>query len=775
MNPPPPSAARIQIQGIVQGVGFRPFVYNLARKCGVCGTVRNTSAGVIIEAEAPQPVLQDFIYRLGAEAPQLAKIDTLEVSELSPQGFAEFVILHSEAIPQAFQPISPDFSICPDCLRELFDPADRRYRYPFINCTNCGPRFTIIQDIPYDRPATTMAGFPMCPACRAEYENPADRRFHAQPIACPDCGPQVWLETPGSEVYAKHAQALEHAQRLLLQGRIVAIKGLGGFHLACNPFDSSAVTTLRQRKLRVDKPFAVMFGDLATIQEHCQVSPEEARLLTSPERPVVLLQRLPASALCSQLAPGQHTIGAFLPYTPLHHLLFAPPSGAGCEPLPALVMTSGNLSEEPIATDNTEARRRLTNIADAWLMHDRPIHIRNDDSVVRVFAAATRPATLYPMRRSRGYAPYPVAFPWENAPILACGAELKNTFCLTQGRYAFVSHHIGDLENYETLQSFESGIDHYQRLFRVAPTLLASDLHPDYLSTRYALERSQRQALPLLQVQHHHAHIAACMLENQIPLEQPVLGFSFDGTGYGVDGTIWGGEVLQTTYAGFTRLAHLEAFPLPGGELAIRQPWRIALGLLDQAGLAWDTLLPPVRILESRPALEQALRHQISHGVNSPLCSSLGRLFDGVASLAGIRQQVNFEGQAAIELEAVIDESEPGGYPLEVDASGTISIAPLILAVVQDVSNGTPPGVISARFHNALASLVANLYYTFSPNASMPVALSGGVWQNIALLQRALAGLEHLGARVLLHHTVPTNDGGISLGQAAVAATQMHL
>ena len=585
---------RIQITGIVQGVGFRPFVYSLAIRYGLTGWVRNTSSGVDISAEGTLQALEEFVQALKDELPVLARINHISVEDYPVQGYPSFEITSSLAIDDAFQPISPDITTCPDCLRELFDPNDRRYRYPFINCTNCGPRFTIILDIPYDRPKTTMAGFPMCPQCEAEYQDPRDRRFHAQPVACPNCGPHIWLEIPGitgdTQAY-NGEEALLETQRLLAGGKIVAVKGLGGFHLACDATNPQAVAELRRRKLRVDKPFALMMPDLATIQAHCMVGEAEKDFLEARQRPVVILGRRAGSPIAREVTPGQDTLGVMLPYTPLHYLLFARhPLSPDMPPPSALVMTSGNLSEEPIAFENNEALQRLSGLADAFLMHDRPIRTRCDDSVVRLAGKE-----VYPVRRARGFAPYPIILPWELQPILATGSELKNTFCLTRGEYAFLSHHIGDMENYETLQSFEDGVAHYERLFRIQPEIIAYDLHPDYLATRYALQRSEASHIPALGVQHHHAHLAACMVENEIVGDEPVIGVAFDGTGYGEDGHIWGGEFLIASYQSYRRSVHLEYVPMPGGDKAIREPWRMALAWLSQAGLPWEPDLPPVR------------------------------------------------------------------------------------------------------------------------------------------------------------------------------------
>ena len=760
------AGASIHITGIVQGVGFRPFVYGLATRLALTGWVRNTSAGVDISVDGTRDSLECFLRALRDETPPLARIDEFQVIQKQPNGFSSFEIVHSQAIPDAFQPISPDVSICPDCLRELFDPNDRRYRYPFINCTNCGPRFTIIQDIPYDRPKTTMAPFEMCPACAAEYHNPLDRRFHAQPVACPDCGPQVWLETDGSPEQ-KTENAILETRLLLAQGKIVAVKGLGGFHLACDATNLEAVSELRHRKLRVDKPFALMLPDLETVEKHCALKDTERELLLSRERPIVILEKRPNSPIVAEVAPGQSTLGVMLPYTPLHYLLLERQPGYP----EALVMTSGNLSEEPIATDNSEARERLASLADAFLMHNREIHTRCDDSVMRVLnpsqiSSNRHHTSMYPLRRARGYAPFPIRLPWKLTSILATGAELKNTFCLTRDHYAFLSHHIGDLENYETLRSFEEGVVHFERLFRVKPEAIAYDLHPNYLSTRYGLTRAEREGLPAVGVQHHHAHIAACMAENGFEGNKPVIGVAFDGTGYGDDGAIWGGEILLSDYAQYQRVYHLAYVPLPGGDKAIREPWRMALAWLEHAGLEWAEDLPPVR---QDPLELSVLRHQLQSGLNAPPTSSMGRLFDAISALAGVRQQVNYEAQAAIELEALADPDEVGVYPLEI-SDEVIDPTPLIQAAVMDLRRGLPVGKIAARFHNGLAGMVLQVCQRLRAHFGVTeVVLSGGVWQNMTLLTRAEALLGRAGFAVYVHRQVPANDGGLALGQAMIA------
>ncbi len=760
---------KIHITGIVQGVGFRPFVYNLAVSLNLKGWVKNTSAGVVIEADGDKEKLDLFLQKLQDDAPPLSRIDGFSASFRPASGFSSFDIIHSESVDGAFQPISPDVAICDDCLRELFDPNDRRYRYPFINCTNCGPRFTIIKDIPYDRPFTTMAEFKLCPDCEREYKDPTNRRFHAQPVACGVCGPKVWLETKDERGKKDGDEAFQETQCLLTEGKIIAIKGLGGFHLACDATNANAVTELRNRKLRVDKPFALMMPDLETIEQHCFVSEAEKELLTSPARPIVLLKKKPESTIVEEVSPKQEWLGVMLPYTPLHYLLFTNSL------FTALVMTSGNLSEEPIATDNNEARERLAKLADVFLMHDRYIHIRCDDSVVRVFEdnrklSIVNRKSIYPIRRSRGYSPFPVKLPFDITQILATGSELKNTFCITNGNYAFLSHHIGDMENYETLNSFEQSVEHFERLFRVKPVAIAHDMHPNYLATRYAINRAERENLPTIAVQHHHAHIAACMAEHG--LTEPVIGVSFDGTGYGDDGEIWGGEFLVADYETYKRMFHLEYFPLPGGDAAIKKPARTALALLWSLGLEWDDRLNSVK--EFCAEDQVTLRVQLEKKINTPMTSSMGRLFDAVSALAGVRQKVNYEGQAAIEFEAMADSDEAGHYVFGVE-SGQVRVRGVVEALVNDVMAGVSEQKISARFHNGLAESVRETVQKISVETSLQsVILSGGVWQNITLLRRTLSLLRNDGFEVYIHREVPTNDGGISLGQVVIAASRLR-
>jgi hydrogenase maturation protein HypF len=668
--------------------------------------------------------------------------------------------------------------------------------YPFINCTNCGPRFTIIRDIPYDRPKTTMASFPMCPDCQREYQDPTDRRFHAQPVACPVCGPHVWLEPRSDDFNRPEATkvaptdniGIQEAQHLLSEGKILAIKGLGGFHLACDATNAQAVTELRNRKLRVDKPFAIMMPDIETIEEHCVVRESERELLLSSARPIVLLKRKAESNIVPEVAPKQDWVGVMLPYTPLHYLLFADQGSS----FTILVMTSGNLSEEPIATGNEEARERLSKLADAFLMHNRDIHIRCDDSVVRVFTNYQLPGSeyggldragerllldhransIYPIRRSRGYSPFPVKLPMEAPQILAAGSELKNTFCITNKNYAFQSHHIGDMENYETLRSFERGVEHFEKLFRVKPEVIAYDLHPNYLATRYALERAEREKIPAIGVQHHHAHVAACMAEQGLDGTRPVIGLAFDGTGYGEDGAIWGGEVLLADYNSYQRRFHLEYFPLPGGDAAVKKPARTALALLWSLGLEWNEKLGPVAECSTE---EQAiLRAQLEKKINTPLTSSMGRLFDAAAALAGVRQTVNYEGQAAIEFEALAEHAGPEKYSFGLEQD-QVQVRTVIRALVEDVLTGVPVSKISARFHNGLAACALEICSRIRSETGIDeIALSGGVWQNITLLGRTLSLLKEAGFRVYIHREVPANDGGLSLGQAVIAAARMR-
>ncbi len=759
---------QIQIRGIVQGVGFRPFVFNLARRLALTGYVLNSTSGVTIEAEGPEPDLEQFLHALTHEAPPLSQIEDLLVTILAPSGSTTFEIRPSQNEPGKLVPVSPDVSTCNDCAQDFRTPGNRRHGYPFTNCTNCGPRYTITRTIPYDRPLTTMACFAMCERCLHEYEDPTDRRFHAQPNACPDCGPSLTLAlsenlTDGIAFNSPRESIaiIREVRRLLRNGRILAIKGLGGFHLACDPANESAVQSLRERKKRSDKPFALMVPDIRGAGQFCIVSEAARASLESPRRPIVILPRRPDARMSTALAPGNNTLGVMLPYTPLHCLLFAD-SSDGPPEFPALVMTSGNLSDEPIVTGNREAARRLHRVADAFLFHNRDIHTRVDDSVVRIFGGQERV-----LRRSRGYAPFPINLHAPVAEILACGAELKNTLCLTKDHHAFLSQHIGDLENYETLVFFQQTLERMQDLFRIEPVAVAYDLHPMYLSTKLALELPNVEKIG---VQHHHAHIASCMAENG--LTGKVIGVAFDGTGYGTDGKIWGGEFLVADYAGFERRAHLRYVALAGGDTAVREPWRLALSyLLDAFGPGIDRLdLPLLRRIPSKKIA--AVRTMIEKGINTVQTSACGRLFDAVASIAGVRDEVNFEAQAAIELEMAAVPSVDAVYPFELGAGdlSEIDMRPAIQAIVRDVLAGKSTGWIAAAFHNTVAAIVIEVCRRLrAAEGIRGVCLSGGTFQNLYLLERAVAGLRAGGFEVFLHAQVPPNDGGIALGQAVIA------
>ncbi len=772
---------RLTVRGVVQGVGFRPFVYGLAVKHGLSGFVGNDSGGVFIEIEGVETAVTQFHHDLTQNHPPLAHIEQVTVDDLPMQNSTEFVIVHSQAQAAANTLISPDICLCEECRSELFDPQNRRYRYPFINCTNCGPRFTIIKDIPYDRPLTTMAEFTMCSECQAEYDDPLDRRFHAQPNACPVCGPQVWLESGeqlsvnGNQLSVISGQysvkgdgAIGAAQALLAAGKIVAVKGLGGFHLACDAANDAVLATLRERKGRVDKPFAVMARDVATVHQFAHLSAAEETLLTSKERPILLLHQKENNPLSPLVAPSNNTIGVMLPYTPLHYLLLENLQLATCN-LPLLIMTSANYSNEPIVKDNDEAREQLAHLADAFLMHNRAIYGRCDDSVVRVIGKPNTdngsPNTnhLLPIRRSRGYAPFPVKLPFNVPPTLAVGGELKSTFCLAKGEYGYMSQHIGDMENLETLNAFATAVSHYQSLFRTDPERLVCDLHPGYLSTRWAQEQTD---LPVVAVQHHHAHIASVMAEHQLDGRSPVIGFSFDGTGYGTDGAVWGGELLLADYHGFERAAHLKYVPLAGGDLAVKRPYRLALAHLQAAGLAWDEALPCVTACPE--AEQRVLRQQLEREINSVPTSSMGRLFDAVAALLGIRQTVTYEGQAAIELEVTAAPNVTEHY--QFDLSGDLfDAAPIFVEMVKDLRAGLQTAVIAAKFHNAVADLIVQLSLQMRKQHGLnQVALSGGVFQNVTLLETAVRQLHQHNFEILIHHLVPPNDGGLALGQVMI-------
>src|SRR3984957_1784556 len=769
----------IQVRGIVQGVGFRPFVYKLAKSSGLSGYVFNSSAGVTIEIEGPGSQVEDFLRKLKENPPQLAEIAGIAVSEIAVQGGAGFSILNSREEAGAFALISPDTGTCEACWQDFGDPSNRRYGYPFTNCTHCGPRYTIIRDIPYDRATTTMSSFKMCNACQAEYEDPEDRRFHAQPNACAACGPSLLLvKSPGLAAAPAPGIALaplgncwfedkdslsiiRQVRALLLEGKILAVKGLGGFLLACDATNEEAVTGLRKRKRRPHKPFALMVRDLAAARQLCEVSPEDELSLVSARKSIVILPRLPEAKLAAGIAPGDNTLGVMLPYTPLHYLLFSDSPDQDSE-WAALVMTSGNLSEEPIVTTNEEAMLQLGEVADWFLLHNRNIATRVDDSVVRTFEGRERV-----LRRARGFVPHAIDLGTEVEEVLAFGGELKNTFCLTKGHYAVLSQHIGDLENYETMRFFEETLSNLKQVFKVTPRAAAYDLHPGYMSTRMAMASGIEQRIG---VQHHHAHIASCMAENH--LQGQVLGVAFDGTGFGTDGKIWGGEFLVADFAGFERRAHFRYIALAGGDRAVRQPWRMALSYLRDT---FEQQLPAdvkcfERIDERQLAVVDAM---LARRIQTVETSSCGRLFDAVAALLGIASEVTFGGQAAIALEAAAERGieqrydfETGGDPTELD------FRPVIAAIVKDLLSGRRVSEISACFHNTLSAAIGEVCsQQRGPNR---ICLSGGSFQNLYLLGRTVVELRRRGFAVFLHAQVPANDGGLSLGQAMIANQRLR-
>ncbi|MGQ0464912.1 MAG: carbamoyltransferase HypF [Sporichthyaceae bacterium] len=751
------------MHGLVQGVGFRPFVYALAAELALTGEVGNTAAGVRIEVEGGSVALAEFARRLRVQAPPLARVADVEVAELAPLGGTGFVIAAS-ASGAARTLVSPDTATCPDCLAELADPANRRYRHAFVSCTNCGPRFTVVVDLPYDRPATTMADLPLCARCAAEYADPADRRFHAQTVACRDCGPRLTLHRDGVPD-ATGDLALAGARALLAGGAIVAVKGLGGYHLACDAADAAAVATLRKRKDRGDKPFAVMVADLATAHRLAHLDAAELALLGDPRRPVVLAARRADAPLAPGVSPGHPDVGILLAYTPVHHLLFGlrgdPPGPA------ALVMTSGNLAGEPIATDDGVARERLAGIADAWLAHDRPIHVPCDDSVVRMAGGAE-----LPVRRSRGYAPLPVALPVAVRPALAVGGDLKNTFCLGAGRYGWMSAHVGDMDDLATLQAFSAATEHLAALTGVAPELIVVDAHPGYRSGRWA--RRTCAGRPVVAVGHHHAHVASAMADNGEDGSRPVLGFAFDGTGYGSDGAVWGGEVLLADYDGATRVGHLAYVPLPGGDAGVANPCRMALSHLRAAGIAWDPRLPAVAACSDTE--RSLLARQFETGLACVPTSSMGRLFDAISSLSGVCHRVAYEAEAAMRFEGLARAGLSGvedsyafgigeGTPLLLDP------APVLAAAAADVLAGVPAATIAARFHLAVVdAVVAVAERMRAAGGPGVVALSGGVFLNAVLSTLCERRLRGAGFEVLRHRVVPPSDAGLALGQLAVAA-----
>jgi hydrogenase maturation protein HypF len=776
-------AKHISVIGVVQGVGFRPFVFGLATRLDLHGWVRNTSSGVEILVEGQNSNLEKFIQLLHLEKPALAQIDSIRIEEVNHDLSSNFEIRESQSTQGDYQPVSADLAICPDCERELFNPKDKRYLYPFINCTHCGPRFTIIKDIPYDRANTTMADFAICNDCYEEYADPLNRRFHAQPIACPDCGPFIELRETHSQFPTSdprissieiRTSAILKARRLLREGYIVAIKGLGGFHLACDASNPYTLAELRDRKGRIDRPFAVMAANISIIASVCNIQKEEHLLLTSREKPIVLLTRKKETGLLTYqvselVAPNLDTLGVMLPYTPLHHLLLNQTDPVlAREPVPPiLVMTSSNFREEPIAINNKEALEKLSPLADAFLLHNRDIHTRCDDSVVKV----DRNHVVY-VRRSRGYAPYPVRLPFEVKPTLAVGGELKNTFCLTRDRYAFLSHHIGDMENVETQESFRHGIQHLSHIFHVEPELVAHDLHPEYFTTQYA--QHSMTNVQRIGVQHHHAHIASCLADNGLT-NRRLIGLSFDGNGYGTDGAVWGGEFLLASYADFERFAHLEYLPFPVGEPTLYSPWRTVVVYAHALGIDIERL-PFLQNIDKHAL--RAVRDQVSKRSDSPLTSSMGRLFEAVASLIGIRNEVTYEAQAAVEMEVLSKPfiSAAGSYPFAVDetANGTIiRLKELFSSIVQDVRATESIGMIGARFHRTVADISIEICKRARTKTGLnEVTLSGGVWQSQILLNLVRAGLEQEEFVVYFHKQVPTNDGGLALGQAVVANFQ---
>ncbi len=757
----------IQVNGIVQGVGFRPFVYNLAKDYQLKGFVKNTSEGVKIEVEGQAQQLADFLYNLEHSAPPLAEIIELDSHNVPVQNEKDFEIQASPLGMKHTTLISPDTCVCDDCLREMFDPDNRRFHYPFINCTNCGPRYTIIDGIPYDRPLTSMRNFKQCPKCQSEYDNPQDRRFHAQPNACQVCGPHVWFESGHNlglnEETITESAAIEKGIEVLSQGQILAVKGLGGFHLVVDATNDNAVQRLRQRKNREAKPLAIMVLDIDTAKLLVEMSPEEEELLLSSQRPIVLLRERVNDVIAGAVAPGNSRLGIMLPYTPLHFLLLSRlqkrlSAQKETESMPAvLVMTSANLSEEPIVLDNDEAGNRLKDIADHFLFHNRDILIRVDDSVTVHLHKQRRF-----FRRSRGYVPRPVFLKSSGIPVLAVGGELKNTLCLVKTNQAFVSQHIGDLENLEAFNFFKETAAHLQRILETKPELIVHDLHPQYLSTQWAKEQSD---IPIIGVQHHHAHLASCMAEWK--LDQPVIGLIMDGTGYGLDKTIWGGEVLIGDYKNYQRYAYFEPHPLPGGDAAIKAPWRTAVSYLYKT-FAAD--LPDLPFMKDQPVKQ--IIQMVSGGLNSPLTSSCGRLFDAVAAMSGGKTSVKYEAQAAIEFMQAVENLNEKPFDFDLSARNDqqlMLISPIIKSIVKAVQEGESIAIISSRFHRTMIELFKTIALKASRYSGVKdVIISGGVFQNEVLFSGLIPELEKLGLKVYTHVQLPCNDGGISLGQAMI-------
>lgn len=759
---------RATVTGVVQGVGFRPFVHRIATELGLAGFVGNDSGAVFLEVQGRPAAVAEFGRRLRAEAPPLARITEARFADVAadPACPPEFRIVPSRLATGASTPIPPDIAVCHDCVTELFDPLDRRYRHPFVTCTNCGPRFTIITALPYDRPATTMSRFAMCARCAAEYHDPADRRFHAQPIACPDCGPSLWFASPAGRVSGSDA-ALAAAQDALASGAVVAIKGVGGYHLACLVDDETAVAALRARKARGAKPFAMLVRDLDVARRYAHLDATEAAALSGPARPIVLLRRRAGAPVAAAVAPGSPLLGLMLPYSPIHHLLLAPVPGGSAPAPDALVLTSANRSDEPICFTDGDAAHRLPALCDAVLDHDRPIHVPCDDSVVRV-VHDEQGAHELSIRRSRGYAPLPIDLQLDGPAVLAVGGELKNTFCLTDGRRAYLSGHIGDMATWETLRAFERAVSQLSEI-RGRPARLAGDLHPGYHTRSWAERHADERPLDL--VQHHHAHVVSLLAEHG-RLGEPIVGVAFDGTGYGCDETIWGGEILTLDARShrFVRAGHLSAVPLPGGDAAVRNPWRMALSQLWAADIDWTPDLAPVAAASGDEL--RLTRSQLETGAACVPCSSMGRLFDAVASLLGVRHRIDYEGQAAIELEALAqsagDTRTRPSLPLTVGADGVIDPAPMVQTMVAALYAGTAPAVLAAAFHQAVAVAVTQVVTQVAGGTAL-VGLTGGVFQNVLLLEACRTRLRQNGFEVLTHCIVPPNDGGLALGQAAVS------
>jgi hydrogenase maturation protein HypF len=786
----------IEITGIVQGVGFRPFVFKLAKSMNINGYVMNKGDRVEIFAECTSLQLDEFIKKINSDAPILSEISDIAVKDSTIQGYADFSIEDSSQGNRRNIFISPDISTCEDCKKELTDPSNLRYRYPFINCTNCGPRFSIIEDIPYDRKNTTMSVFKMCKECEADYRNTYDRRYHAQPTACKNCGPKLIFFDAKQEGPEDHQNtrenksktpnlfeedALASACRMLLDGKIVAIKGLGGFHLACSAEDKEAVSRLRKRKKRDGKPFAIMVKDTETAKRYCIISEFEKSLMESNRSPIVLLKKRRDCDLPDDIAERSNYLGIMLPNTPLQTMIFDVLSKA-VRPISALIMTSGNISDEPICFKDNEAVLRLSGIADGFLTNDREIHIRIDDSVTRAFMDKE-----FIIRRSRGYVPLPLtceraiglSVPIKIPDVLACGGEQKNTFCMNKNAEFYISHHIGDLENLETLKSFEEGIKHFSNMFNINIDILAHDLHPDYLSSKYAKNYGFGPE-KLIPIQHHHAHIASCMADNNI--DGDVIGVAFDGTGLGEDGKIWGGEFFVGGYNGFKRTGHLEYVGMPGGEAAIKEPWRMAesyLYHLKQNGIDPDNKKDGSEMLKNVKNIDrEMILHMLSRKINTPLTSSMGRLFDAVAGLIGFVGEITYEGQAAIELEYMAEKDTETSYNFELkdlDGEFNICVNETIKGIIDDVENKVSKSVISAKFHNTVSDIICRCCLKIRKDTGLKrVALSGGVFQNIILLEKSIEKLKSEDFEVYIHSRVPTNDGCISLGQAVIALNRAN-